>query len=695
MPRSVARLSTIHDVEREDASEIDQQSLLFMPPTPLEGPSASSSVYWSSGSGSGSSSSSSSSDDNNNDNNGAPSSPSGYFQNGNNDQKQKRTHWTPIILIQLMIFLSAMGVVISFAPRTRLFEDIICRKYYAIHNGTTETTSISTSALLSLTTNVHFASQAPSESQCKIAPVQDALAELFGWQTFFDGIPGLLLAMYYGVLADKKGRSPVLFRSLLGQVLAAGWVLYIAWRCSSASDAGIVSDSDTEEIIGSWTYLLSLKATWLSSYFLIIGGGSTVTSAVGMMIVTDATTEENRSRVFFAALSTLITAELLGPAASTLMMRKWGLWVPLGFGFGCLVASAVLTATMPETMHLKRASAGSAVVADPEALMRDGKDEDEEQYEVDTHTSVVNGVNPKKDGDVNKSAIQVYRHAAHTLAYIFHHPSISFVVLAFLVADYSRESLVMLMQFVSTRYHIPIAQVRPPLFSLPLPSIMLTKPQPQANLLNSFRAFTQLFVVTILLPGIDYFITHRLHVPALRKDLILSRISFCFVTACFSVLVWAPSLRYVFVSLTLYTLGSGFYPFARSLLASLVEPDMIGILFTTLAMMDTAGSLMAGPVVAWSFGWSLGLEGLWRGLPYMVSCVLCAVATVFLIFGVKAERPDSVDEAAVGRKGPKGKGKSKGKGKGKGVARVAVRALRDVEEEDQEERETRPLLAGR
>lgn len=170
--------------------------------------------------------------------------------------------------------------------------------------------------------------------------------------------------------------------------------------------------------------------------------------------------------------------------------------------------------------------------------------------------------------------------------------------------------------------------------------------------------------------------------------------------------MWAPSLRYVFVSLTLYTLGSGFYPFARSLLASLVEPDMIGILFTTLAMMDTAGSLMAGPVVARSFGWSLGLEGLWRGLPYMVSCVLCAVATVFLVFGVRAERPSSgsVDETTAkaerrkdGSKKGKSRVKGRGKGKGKGVARVAVRALRDVEEEedDQEEGETRPLLAGR
>ena len=121
---------------------------------------------------------------------------------------------------------------------------------------------------------------------------------------------------------------------------------------------------------------------------------------------------------------------------------------------------------------------------------------------------------------------------------------------------------------------------------------------------------------------------------------------------------------------------------------------MIGILFTTLAMMDTAGSLMAGPVVAWSFGWSLGLEGVWRGLPYMVSCALCVVATGLLVFGVGAERPGESDEEVVvgGRDGRKGKGKAR-----KGDARVNVRALRDVEEgeDEREEGERRPLLAGR
>ncbi|KAI6403203.1 hypothetical protein MCOR23_003579 [Pyricularia oryzae] len=79
-----------------------------------------------------------------------------------------------------------------------------------------------------------------------------------------------------------------------------------------------------------------------------------------------------------------------------------------------------------------------------------------------------------------------------------------------------------------------------------------------------------------------------------------------------------------------YTLGSGFGLFARSLLSSLVEKDMVGTLYTTLSIMDTLGSLLAGPVVAGIFGWSMRLDGVWKGMPYLVSFVLCGLASVAL-----------------------------------------------------------------
>lgn len=112
--------------------------------------------------------------------------------------------WRPIKLIWAMLFFQAFGVMVSIAPQTRLFEDVVCRRYYGSgdHSG-------------------------PDEESCKDPAVQDLVNELFGWQLFFDGIPGLVMAMYYGAMADEKGRKPVLTLSLVGQALGAAWILLI------------------------------------------------------------------------------------------------------------------------------------------------------------------------------------------------------------------------------------------------------------------------------------------------------------------------------------------------------------------------------------------------------------------------------------------------------------------------------------
>lgn len=111
------------------------------------------------------------------------------------------TLWRPITLIWAMLFFQAFGVMVSIAPQTQLFEDIACRRY--------------------------FGSGDPDEETCKDPAVQDLVNELFGWQLFFDGIPGLVTALYYGAMADEKGRKPVLMLSLVGQGLGAAWILLI------------------------------------------------------------------------------------------------------------------------------------------------------------------------------------------------------------------------------------------------------------------------------------------------------------------------------------------------------------------------------------------------------------------------------------------------------------------------------------
>jgi hypothetical protein len=73
---------------------------------------------------------------------------------------------------------------------------------------------------------------------------------------------------------------------------------------------------------------------------------------------------------------------------------------------------------------------------------------------------------------------------------------------------------------------------------------------------------------------------------------------------------------------------------------------MVGTLMTSMAMMDTMGALLAGPVVAQTFSWSLPLDGVGRGLPFLCSFLLCGLATIAVFQVRSVERADETGPPA-------------------------------------------------
>lgn len=70
---------------------------------------------------------------------------------------------------------------------------------------------------------------------------------------------------------------------------------------------------------------------------------------------------------------------------------------------------------------------------------------------------------------------------------------------------------------------------------------------------------------------------------------------------------------------------------------------MIGTVFTALAIMDTLAILLAGPVVAALLKLSMRLEGIGKGLPYLLALALCGLTTLVLA-QVRVEDPASRGE---------------------------------------------------
>ena len=132
-------------------------------------------------------------------------------------------------------------------PMIKLFEQALCDRYY-------------------------ISSQVVPERDCKIPPIQDALAALTGLKFAFDALPGLLTALYYGFIADKFGRRIVLALCAAGNIGALLWILFV---CYSG--------------IG-----LPVRLVWASSAFLCIGGSQRVAKGMGFTLVADSTEVPHR-----------------------------------------------------------------------------------------------------------------------------------------------------------------------------------------------------------------------------------------------------------------------------------------------------------------------------------------------------------------------------------------------------------------
>jgi len=57
--------------------------------------------------------------------------------------------------------------------------------------------------------------------------VQSKLASVMGWSDLFEAMPGIFLAVPYGILADRFGRKWLFVLSLVGVILDSTWVLII------------------------------------------------------------------------------------------------------------------------------------------------------------------------------------------------------------------------------------------------------------------------------------------------------------------------------------------------------------------------------------------------------------------------------------------------------------------------------------
>lgn len=190
-----------------------------------------------------------------------------------------------MILLMCGIFVLAadFGNDMSFAPQTAIFEQIICRNQ----------------GLLSSGGGTPSTGKPPvnGSDPCKSEAVQAELALVLGYKDMFEVLPGILLALPYGVLSDHWGRRPVIYLGVVGLLLGEVWVRLVGKLESLnhpyprfLNEMLIKGDSS----IALWSNVLPLRLIWLTGLFRVIGGGDQVVVSIALVMVADIFSEEER-----------------------------------------------------------------------------------------------------------------------------------------------------------------------------------------------------------------------------------------------------------------------------------------------------------------------------------------------------------------------------------------------------------------
>ncbi|EED21045.1 conserved hypothetical protein [Talaromyces stipitatus ATCC 10500] len=221
---------------------------------------------------------------------------------------QKKSIWNAtriciICYVGGLLFDSAQ--ILRTMPRTKLFESIICQKYYA-----------STNTLRDI-----------PEHMCKVNSIQEELVTTQTWLKVSESVCALLVALPFGNIANTKGRSLVLTLAISGQILADAWIVAVCF----------------------FNYTLPLSLVYASPLLRSIGGGEMVMSAIIHALLVDVVTEKNRAQAFFNIAVMTLIAELVAPAVGSMLVDWQGVYIPLLCAFPLQVANMVIFGLLPDT----------------------------------------------------------------------------------------------------------------------------------------------------------------------------------------------------------------------------------------------------------------------------------------------------------------------------------------------------------
>lgn len=106
-----------------------------------------------------------------------------------------------------------------------------------------------------------------------------------------DTLPGILVSLPWGTIADRRGRRLVAFLGVIGEVLVAGWIAAV---CMSSLHYVDIMIEDTKTVTAYFSESINPRMTLVSSIFYIIGGGNGMILAMVIATIVQPVSEVMR-----------------------------------------------------------------------------------------------------------------------------------------------------------------------------------------------------------------------------------------------------------------------------------------------------------------------------------------------------------------------------------------------------------------
>ncbi|KAK6002392.1 hypothetical protein QM012_002030 [Aureobasidium pullulans] len=322
----------------------------------------------------------------------------------NKDGQSHMSSRAILVIMGILILVVQCADQFSEAPLTRTFESIYCYQYWEREDPT--------KVLIPRSAVGPGALGGVEEQWCKVAEVQGKVAMLKGTQQFLDCIPGLILSIPVGILADRWGRRLIMVIGLCGFPLRLMWQLFVCWFWQS----------------------FDLRFSWISALHALIFGGSPVLTALFFVIISDVTNQESRSATLLRIYSANLVGNLVCPPFVAWIMTRNPLAAVL-IGIGCFGIGIPLALLIPETLGYQQ------VVKPDEECIND------------------EGSTSKPKNQMKSFLEQCYKPLIESTAYFLHDKRVIFLIITFIPVMLTMTNVPLLLQYASSRYGMTFASV--------------------------------------------------------------------------------------------------------------------------------------------------------------------------------------------------------------------------------------------